>query len=387
VRVRAACGGVLAAVLAISVTAVVTEPDRGPHQVIPAAAAATPLERARRILDRQAAALARGDLRGWLAAVDSGQPALRRRYQDLYRTLRALRVTTVEYRVAASAPLPFAEVALSYCFAADRCGAAIGQALTFRPAGSGYVISGLAVTSAQPSPWEAGDLVFAQGRQVTVGAPRALAGRLAEVVALADRAAAVDDRFAAYAENPQPRYRLFLATGRLWRAWYGGREADWVAGYMRPLGPAGGDAVINMSRIRGLTALRSVIQHEFGHVATIGGVAPSHDDMWLVEGVAEYAAARPSPRPPQLSSPLPPSIVLRPLRDGAERAEVTAFYAAARSAVECLAATFGEPRAMEFVRLRLRLGDTLDAASRSVFGRPFAAVDNHCAHWIAHQAR
>jgi hypothetical protein len=334
-----------------------------------------PLDRVRQVLDRQAAALAHGDPRGWLAAVDPGQPTLRRRYQDLYRTLRALRVTTVEYRVPASAPLPYADVEMAYCFAPDRCAGGAGQALTFRPAGAGLVISGLAVTSAWPAPWETGDLIFAQGRRVTVGAPRVLAGRLAEVVALADRAAAVDDRFAAYMGNAQPRYRLFLATGPLWHAWYGGEGADWAAGFMRPLGPAGGDAVVDLDRIRGPAALRSVIQHELGHVATIGGVAPSPGDMWLVEGLAEYIAARPA-----AAFPRPSSIVLPPLRDGRG---VATFYAAAHAAVQCLVTTYGEGRAMEFTRLRLRLGYSLDTAARSVFGQPFATVDHSCTRWIS----
>jgi hypothetical protein len=374
VRIRAAGGSVLAAVLAITLAAVVRGPAAAPPAVAPPPVPA-PLDLVRQVLDLQASALHRGDERGWLAVVDPGQPALRRRYQDLYRTLRALRVTTVEYRVAASAPLPFAAVEMAYCFAPDRCAGGIGQALAFRPAGSRLVIGGLAVTSARPAPWEAGDLVFAQGRRVTVGAPRALAGRLAEVVLLADRAAAVDDRFAAYLGNAQPRYRLFLATDRLWRAWYGGKGADWAAGFMRPLGPAGGDAVVDLDRIRGQVALRSVIQHELGHVATIGGVTPSPDDMWLVEGLAEYIAARPD----AASFPVPSSIVLPPLRDGDG---VASFYAASRAAVQCLVTTFGEARAMEFARLRLRLGNSLDVAARSVFGRPFATVDHDCTKWM-----
>jgi hypothetical protein len=121
-----------------------------------------------------------------------------------------------------------------------------------------------------------------------------------------------------------------------------------------------------------------VIQHELGHVATIGGVAPAPDDMWLVEGVAEYIAAG---EPAGPGSPRP-SIVLRPLRDGARRSDVTSFYALARYAVACLAAEFGEPRAMEFVRLRLRLGTTLDVAARAVLGRPFEEVDGDCVRWI-----
>ena len=67
---------------------------------------------------------------------------------------------------------------------------------------------------------------------------------------------------------------------------------------MQPLGAAGADVVLNLTRIPGRAALREVIQHELGHVATIGGVVPGPADKWLVEGVAEYigdAAAGESP--------------------------------------------------------------------------------------------
>ena len=391
--VRRICGAVLLAVLAVTIGSIFTKPG-DPDRVIAAGAVQPslppPLDRVRQMLHKQAAALVRGDQAGWLAAVD---PPLRGRYQDLYRTLRALRVTTVDYRVTAGKP-PAVTVELSYCFT-DCAGERprIAQALTVRAVGDAYVISALAPpgrpTDFQPAPWEAGDLVFAQGRRVTVAAPRALAGRLAEVVAVADRAAAVDDRYAALAGNRQARYRIFLATDRLWRTWYGGKAAEWAVGYMQPLASAGGDVVIDPGRIRNRSGLLEVLQHEMGHVATIGGATPDADDMWLVEGVAEYIAAQPRRAADTYSrSQLrrPAAMAVRPLPDGAGPAEVAAFYAHGHFAVDCLAATFGEPRAMEFVRLRLRLGNSLDVAARSVFGRPYAEVDRACVARLRDQA-
>jgi hypothetical protein len=297
----------------------------------------------------------------------------------------------VDYRVTAG-QAPKVTVELSYCFAA--CGDGkprIAQALTVRRAGYAYVITGLAApahrTGTQPTPWEAGDLVFAQGRRVTVGAPRQLAGSLAEVVTIADRAAVVDDRYAALAGNRQTRYRIFLATDELWRTWYGAKATEWAVGYMQPLGSAGADVVLNPGRIHRRSALREVIQHELGHVATIGGVTPGAADMWLVEGVAEYIGAQPRRAADTYNRSVlrrSASLVARPLPDGAGREQVAAFYAHGHFAVDCLATRFGEPRTMEFVRLRLRLGNSLDVAARSVFGRSFAAVDHVCAGWPFH---
>jgi hypothetical protein len=154
---------------------------------------------------------------------------------------------------------------------------------------------------------------------------------------------------------------------------------------MQPLGEAGADVVINPGRLITRTALKEVVQHELGHVATISGVPTKHEDMWLVEGVAEYIGMLPLRanatysrwalrRPARLNAP--------PLRDGAGEKEVSAFYAQGHFAVDCLVTHFGEARAMEFVRLRLRLGNSLDVAARSVFGKPFKEVNATCIDWI-----
>lgn len=386
-RARHTGGMILAVVLAITIGSFLT--GRGdPARVIPAGAA-TPRPFAGgdpipRLLAGQAAALNRNDLRGWLAPVD---PPLRARYQNLFRTLRALHAT-VEYQVGRD----HGTVSLTYCFVGPRCPAEspqIAQHLTFKRVHTSYVISGLTrpekLTDRQPTPWENGDLVFAQGKRVTVGAPRALSGKLAEVTRIADQAALLDDRYAAYAGNRQPRYRIFLATDQLWRTWYGGRATDWAVGYMQQLGPAGADVVINPSRLGTRTALREVIQHELGHVATISGVPTKHEDMWLVEGVAEYIGMQPRRAPDTYSRNAlrrPERLDAPPLRDGAGEKEVAAFYAQGHFAVDCLVTKFGEPRAMEFVRLRLRLGNSLDIAARSVFGQPFKKVDETCVDWI-----
>ncbi len=112
--------------------------------------------------------------------------------------------------------------------------------------------------------------------------------------------------------------------------------------------------------------------------------------MWLVEGVAEYIGAQPRAAGAtysRIAVRRPTSLAARPLRDGARRPEVAAFYALGHYAVQCLATKFGEARAMEFVRLRLRLGNSLDTAARSVFGRPFGTVDRTCVDWIRQQVQ
>jgi hypothetical protein len=276
---------------------------------------------------------------------------------------------------------------LTYCFTAPKCPKNSPKIEQTVKAANGKITALSTTAGPEPTPWEQGDLIFTQGKRVTVGAPKALKSRLREVAEIADEAATIDDRYAAYADNRQTRYRIFLATDQTWRTWYGGKATEWAVGYMQPLGPAGADVVINPSRLPTRAALREVIQHELGHVATISGVTTRREDMWLVEGVAEYIGMQPRRaadtysksalrRPTRLNPP--------PLRDGASAKEVAAFYAAGHFAVDCLVTQFGEPRAMEFVRQRLRLGDSLDDASRSAFGKPFSSVDGTCVEWVGH---
>jgi hypothetical protein len=395
--VRRICGAILLAVLAITIGSTIPRPS-DPGQVVAAGAvrASTPppLDQVRRMLRRQATALLRGDRAGWLAAVD--QP-VRGRYADLYRTLRALRVTTLDYRVVGGRP-PSVTVELSYCFSActgER--PRVAQSLTVRAAGDTYVISALAApgrpTDFQPAPWEAGDLVFAQGGRVTVAAPRALAGRLAEVVALADRAAAVDDRYAALAGNRQARYRVFLATDELWRTWYGGRATGWAVGYMQPLASAGADVVIDPSRIRGRSALREVLQHELGHVATIGGADPEADDMWLVEGVAEYIAYAPRPATDNVRSTylrtgkFPTTLFQTPLDDTSPARTVTRFYGYGHLAVDCLVKTYGEKAFFTFFGRVVRDQGNIQKVSLAEFHRPWREVDKACVSTIRREVR
>lgn len=379
--VRHVGGLVLATVLAITIGVMLTSTE-DPARVVPAGAA-TPSPRPRpadtlqQLLTKQATALNRGDLTGWLAPV---APPLRPRYQNLFRTLRALNAT-VDYRAGKDG-----KTELTYCFS-RKCPAdspKIGQSVK---TADGKITALVTTPGPEPTPWEQGDLIFAQGKRVIVGAPKALKAKLAGVVQIADEAAQVDDRYAAYADNRQARYRVYLATDQTWRTWYGGKATEWAVGYMQPLGPAGADVVINPSRLPTRAALREVIQHELAHVATISGVTTRHEDMWLVEGVAEYVGMQPRRaadtyskialrRPTRLNPP--------PLRDGASAKEVAAFYAAGHFAVDCLVTQFGEPRAMEFVRQRLRLGESLDDASRSAFGKPFSSVDKTCVDWVGH---
>ncbi|MFD0518281.1 hypothetical protein [Paractinoplanes durhamensis] len=90
---------------------------------------------------------------------------MQKRYRDLFRSLHALHVTEVDYKITERGKTTV-EVELAYCFSQASCPKEkprIAQKLTVT---TSNVITALAEpshrTDLQPTPWEAGGLVFAQ---------------------------------------------------------------------------------------------------------------------------------------------------------------------------------------------------------------------------------
>jgi hypothetical protein len=420
-RPRIATADLVLVLLLIAVGVVVLAGTRSPaltiaEATVPAAPIPpTPLELAKRALDKQAAALLRGDQKGWLNAVDPKQTALRKRYTALYKSLRALHVTRFEHHVSPGGSQKgyvIASTEIAYCLsataatcppyatAADHGPPRITQRVRMRPAPAGYLIVGLTdgpqSGDLQPTPWQAGDLVFAQGRRVTVAAPRALRGRLAEVVRIADRAAVVTDRIAGYMGNRQERYRIYLATDKAWKTWYGGGLPGYTVGYTIPLNNAGSDVLLHMSQLDFPEELRVTIQHEMTHVATLSNLSYVDERYtWLLEGVAEYVGwlpkhtksdwTYPAVRSAVRGSHPPKSIVVAALDPAAKQHAVDVFYGLNHYTVECMAAKYGERKAMDFVRRALRENQQPDLASRGAFGVHFDKVDRGCVSWIRAQ--
>jgi hypothetical protein len=376
-------------------------------------AALTPYEKIVGVLKEQSAALLGGDERGWLAAVDPGQPQLRAQYRGMYRSLRGLDVSHFEYSPGAQTPgrggVVTVNVDIYFCFSLEQCTLAIApvvrQTLTFTPIHGRYAISRLKRSSdptwLQPTPWESGTLVFARGKRVIVAAAPSEAKHLKQVVKLADKAATLTDRFAGYVHNPLKRYRIFLADNKAWRSWYGGETDKWTTGLEIPLNETQSDVLLKMSRLGDPVELARTIQHEMGHVATVGGATQSgsflyQENQWLSEGVAEYiewsprgAAAsyrRASVRYVVRSGRRPKSIAAKPLSDSASDRTINAFYGLGHFAVDCMAHEYGQARLFDFIRLRLREGQNLDLAARNAYGKPFATVDRTCVAWIRQRA-
>jgi hypothetical protein len=416
-RPRALLVAAVVAVLAASAGSalIMAKPDEGLLGAAPAAAATpttppTPYALAVKSLDDQATALLHHDHAGWMAAVDEKQPTLRAHFEQLYSAFQALHVSHFEYHnsLGGTQPNPVElNAVMAFCLSAATCPeyAAgddydapphIAEKLFLKPLNGRYVISKLAKanypSTFQPYPWEAQTLVYAQGKRVTVAAPKALAGKLKPVLTVADQAALTDDRFAVLMKNPQLRYRVFLADDKAWKSWYGGENAKYAVAFTIPTGASGSDVVLHMSQLR-TADLKVIVQHEMGHVATLSNLTTGEEsDMWLKEGVADYIGWLPQHTRQDWDFPAarsalhggrsPKSIVETPLKPSASDEAANRFYGLAHFAVECLVSRYGEGRAMDFVRLRLRADDDLDTAARQAFGAPFGTVDKGCVTWM-----
>ncbi|WP_305787773.1 hypothetical protein [Symbioplanes lichenis] len=403
-------GPLLLAVLAlVAVVALVAGRDMLATAVRPAVARPpTPLEAARASLKQQSAALLSGDSAGWLAAV---APSLRSRYEAMFASLRSLGVSRFDYDLLASGDsfdVINARARIHYCLTGTTCTAATAPVLehrvTLKPVAGRWVIAASSTERSeddfQPPPWDEGGLVFAQGKRVTLAALPAQKKHFASVLPIADAAALVNDKFATLVGNPQQRYRVYLAGAKQWKSWYGGIDDKWVVGYAVPLGEAGMDVVLNMDALsKDRRLLETTVQHELGHVVTIGTLHRrdwGSGDMWLKEGIAEYIGWYPEPATASwrrgsvhdlVTGDNPPtSIATKAMATDARQEEGDSFYGLGHFAAACLAEKYGQRALFTFVRLYLREEKDLDPASEAAFGRPFATVDKTCVAWIRDNA-
>ncbi|MEV6596326.1 hypothetical protein AB0M36_05590 [Actinoplanes sp. NPDC051346] len=379
----------------------------------------TPTESVRAALDLQAQALLSGDEKAWLAVVDPKLPKLQARYRTMFRSLRTLGVSHFDYLVdsgyAADDNAVKVDAEITYCFVGDKCGAAgapdtDGMPVAFHelvltPRDGKMLITSLVSKKSGdwtllPAPWEDSELVAVQGKRVTLLATPGERKHLKRLLPIAERAAAVADRFAGLVANPQQRYRIYLAGPRQWKTWYGGQRGSWTVAYTQTLVRSTTDVVLNMAELKNEPdLLATTIQHELAHVVTVGGLNQSgsgSSGMWLEEGIAEYIGwhpnlataswRRPSVRDAVHGTDRPESIALHALADDADDDESDAFYGLGHFAASCLAEKYGEKALFTFVRLYLREDSDLDRASEEAFSKPFKSVDNACLTWIRDRA-
>lgn len=356
-------------------------------------------------LERQSAALLRGDRAGFLAIAEPAvQADLRRRFA----TLRALRVSSWQARpkglpTEAGRPGEWRlSVEFRYCFVAPNCrpssllvetrwrvGGAEPRLLEQARSKPVPRLAGRGTVQVGGLPWEMSDLVVAVGKRTLVATTPAFRKRLPNLLARAEAAAKVADQYVVGAARPD-RYRIYYAGPGEWKRWYGGDQPEWVAGYA--IGVGGDHEVVLKDNRYTAAGLDEILRHELAHVASL----PDHDNRsdstwWLTEGLAEHAGAdgRAIGRYVGLSATrrlvnrgwdgkldnLAPD-------ENTPDARVTGSYGIAYLAVRYLVDRFGEERVFAFVKAVIHDRRIPRQTSDEVFGVPWSTLHDDCVKHI-----
>jgi hypothetical protein len=340
------------------------------------------------------------------------------RYRTIFRSLRALQVSSWQPAVLQAKPTrtagttkagtrathgtsttdgtsttPIAaRIELAYCLATPSCPHRQPTAknsshivdTTWEWRAGALVLSNETADGHQRLPFES-ELVSATGNRVIVAATAGLADQLPQAVAAADQAATAADRYARWRPAPN-KYVVYLAAPNEWTSWFGGHAGD-AQGYAIQSGTASIEVVVDATHIRP-DLLTRVLQHEFGHVVTLPDKHVA-DHWWLTEGIAEYVAFA--------GRPVSSYDLLDDTRrfihsgrwnghvglDAAPHDPYTAGgYGVAYLSLFCLSSHFGEERMLAFYAAANRDLMSLETASRTKLGTPWAQVDADCAAFI-----
>jgi len=380
------------AVLAAASAVALKEPASAPGVLRPLVRPSSPdplRVRVDRALASQSDALRRGDEAGFLAVAE---PALHPDLKRRFATLRALGVVGWT-AVALADPSPVGDgrwrvdVRIGFCLVVEGCPPPATTVPTVWTGSLRLAELGTA-TEFGPRPWEVAQLVTAIGARVVVAAPPALARRLPAVLAAAERAAALSDRYARW-RPPPGRYLVHLAGAAEWQQWYGGQQA-WVAGVTMPLSTGHMEIMLNSARIDD-GEVEGTLAHEFAHVTTLAGA--SFAGNWLlVEGLAEYVRADGRPvsaykwlgagRRLVRSGRWGGTADLREPAAGASIDDAAGRYAVAYLAVRRLAERFGEDRMLALFAAVVREATPLAQAAPQVLGAGWPEVAADCDEYV-----
>ncbi|MDW5328703.1 hypothetical protein [Plantactinospora sp. KLBMP9567] len=361
-------------------------------------------EQIRGLLDGQAKALLGGDENGYVGLAEPNTPIARQLRRD-FRTLRAMRVSKWEPKLLGrvselnTAGEWRANLTLSHCFVSPACEPnEITMVTRWKDAAGQPRLTAIDTDRTggpgRPRPWESDELVASIGERTLVAAPRAFRDRLPDLLREGERAARVADRYAVDGSPPE-RYLIFYAGPNEWSRWYGGNRPEWTAGYAVPVGGDQYDLVLNSKAVvPGQYA--DLMRHELTHASSLAGAGRIPDDAWwLVEGIAEQAAAggRAASRYGSLDD------VDRLVNSGwngeladvapSDRSEdwhVAGSYGVGYLAVRHLVDRFGEKDVLTFFKLVVHDGRSEDEASQEAFGQDWSKLHDECVAYVKRTA-
>jgi hypothetical protein len=332
-------------------------------------------------LGQQATALLAGNHDGYLART---APGLKEGFDRRYSSLRAMGVqswkpTLVDKPSQGTDGTWSVLVRFDYCFG-QGCTQLFPQVVqtSWTIAGNTALIAKYEQTS---EPWDASALQAATGRRVIVAGSAIGAATLQRVVAKADVAADVADRYAHW--GPPPKwYIVYLAGKTEWATWWDIKVGAQYEGYSN--GPRG---IVIHAGDAGQPWLGILLSHELGHVVTVGDDYGTIEDWWLTEGIADYISNQDGTT---MQGRLPAvrkfvkngwdgTITLGPPPAKATDEEVSGRYGVALIVVTCLAKRFGEPKMLDFFGEVVRENTPLEEASTAVLGTEWGGVASACA--------
>lgn len=351
-------------------------------------------------LTEQHRALLAGDEAGYLSVVDPAAPQVLDGIRTQFRSLRAMRVAG--WTDEPSNPTPVAadggeqwstELRGTPCFVTPTCAKAGARAQTrwrIRD-GRAWLVEWQPV-SAQPSPhpWQVAELAADAGERTVVATTPDFAGKLPKLLAEAEKAAKVADRFARAGAAPS-RYVVYYAGPAEWRRWFTWNPGDTVSGVALRVSVERWELMLYDDNITP-EVLGGVLRHELTHASSLAGPFKDGDTMWwLHEGLAEYALMDGARVRDYLRMPAIRQFVadgwngdveFRDPPKGTRGWLVSARYGMSALAVRHMADRFGEARLVEFFHRVVHDGVTVPVAARETLGVEWAALERDCADFI-----
>lgn len=357
-------------------------------------------------LGEQASALLAGDETRFMAVADGGNATVRNDLALRFRGLRALNVTQWKPGVA-GLPTPVAgasgrtewqaDLSLRHCFVEPACEPEPLEVATrwVERDGKAYLVDVDASDLEQngPRPWELSELKVSVGRRAVVVTTEKYAVQLPALLADAEQAAVLADRFVVGGKRPD-RYHVFLAGPAEWRQWYSRDLPAWAAGYAVSTSARRMDVVLNAAEVAS-GEMPHIMRHELSHAASLRGARhQTPGNWWLIEGLAEHAEfhGQSATRHDAVSA----GAVRRFVRSGGWDGAVTvagpnesapgweagARYGIAFLTVRRLVERYGEAKLLAFYQAVVHDGKPFAEAASAAFGADWAAVQADCVSYL-----
>ncbi len=356
------------------------------------------------VLYQQSQALLSNDSKGFLATVDPAATSAVSAYQRIFHNMRQMHVTLWEQSAptgnyVTSAPQSY-EVDVTYCVVVPNCQETDATwHVTAELKGGRVVIESFTVPppsryTSEPYPWEVATLTALVGPRVVVAASNAYAGTLSRALSIAEQAATAADQYAHWGKPAV--YVLYLASPSEGKTWFDGdlANADGVTYTIQPhdlevvaLMPDADDV-----SYAGPGRLNAVIQHEFGHVATLQGDDSDRGHDSFIEGIAEYCSYSGHPmwasyriqdvRAYIHTGKWKHTIYLTSEITSKDVLTGSAAYGIGYLGLRYIAETYGLSKMLDFWGSVERDGDSVQQASASALGKPWTTVNAAAVKYI-----